>query len=210
MGAKRRERIRLAVRTAICSRRPAGDVFLHRHRAAVDAEADRSVDGPYGRAMVPVSGPRPRSGAVPGVYRRHRPETTALYGCGSRIPQATGDWRYGGCFSDVQYVSVSILLRSLDRRLICNVEERKGASMNQETSGAGARLGQRTRSFLLRVVGPAVLGLAVALAADAQAAHAGIEMGCHRYCNGEACLSTPYGGASCEAGWFSGCTTNRC
>ena len=27
----------------------------------------------------PVSGPPPTSGAVPGVYRRHRPETTALY-----------------------------------------------------------------------------------------------------------------------------------
>ena len=55
MGAKRRERIRLAVRTAICSRRPAGDVFLHRHRAAVDAEADRSsAVMPSARSMAPM------------------------------------------------------------------------------------------------------------------------------------------------------------
>lgn len=91
-----------------------------------------------------------------------------------------------------------------------NVEELTGESMNQVTFGVGGRLGQSARRFLLRVVAPAVLGLAVALVADAQAANAALGIGCHKYCNGAACISTPHPDASCEAGWWSGCTTNGC
>ncbi|MBP6703791.1 MAG: hypothetical protein KA385_09810 [Vicinamibacteria bacterium] len=82
--------------------------------------------------------------------------------------------------------------------------------MNQVISGVDGRLGQRTRSFLLRVVGPTALGLAVALVADAQAAHAAKPIGCYKYCNGASCMATPYHDASCSAGWWSGCTTNGC
>jgi hypothetical protein len=67
----------------------------------------------------------------------------------------------------------------------------------------------RIRPVLLYVLGPAVLGWAVAAAGDLQTARASGPWQCNTYCTGDHCMYTPHHNSRCVPYWFW-CQTDSC